>query len=229
MAGQIFELTYAGRRHRLEVNDEGLSRRYEWTVDGSEVVSRKSMDDRITLKPEDAARDAVAGARGRVDVRAGLTGVRRATLVVDGNEVDLVPEAGSAAARREERIRAHPNRHLVLHTTAAIAKVLIPILGIGLVLSWLPDWDLPGIPLPDIDLPSIPWPSIDLPSIPWPDWELPSWVRTILDKAKYVWPVLLAFGLAQHEVKRRRQQDQRRAKAADRDGTDEKDSAEQAD
>lgn len=219
MAGQNFELRYAGRSHRLEVSDEGLSRRYVWMVDDSEVVSHKTVDDRFALKPVDEARTTVPGARGRIDVRAGLTGVKRATLNVDGVEVDLVPEAGSAAARREERIRVHPRRHLVLHTTAAVAKVLIPLLGIGLVISWLPDWDLPGIPLPDVDLPSIPWPSIDLPSIPWPDWELPSWMRSVLDKLKYVWPVLLAFGIAQHEVKRRRDQDKRRSEVATGDAT----------
>lgn len=227
MAGQNFELRYAGRDHRLEVSDEGLSRRYVWTVGGSEVVSHTSMDDRLTLRPADDARINVPGARGGIEVRAGLTGVKRATLEVDGVEVDLVPEAGSAAARREERIRAHPGRHLVLHTTAALAKVLIPLLGVGLVISWLPDWDLPRIPVPDVDLPSVPWPSIDLPSIPWPDWELPAWVRSVLDKVKYVWPVLLAAGIAQHEVKRRREQDRRRAALTTRDGDDEARTGEQ--
>lgn len=210
MARQNFELTHAGRTHRVDVTDAGLSREYVWTCDGDELSRRKSMDDRLKLKAVKGSPDTL----GEIHVRAGLTGVKRATLVAHGIEVDLVPEAGSAAARREERLRQHPRRHLVLHTTAALAKVLIPLLGIGLVLSWLPDWDLPRLPLPDIDLPNIPWPSIDLPSIPWPDWELPSWVRAILDKAKYVWPVLLAIGLAHHEVKRRREQDARRTELA---------------
>ena len=214
MAGQNFELRYAGRDHRVEVTDTGMSRRYVWTCDGDEVATHTSIDDRLTLKPTDAARATVPGARGEVQVRAGLIGVKRATLVVDAVEIDLVPEEGSAAARREERIRAHPRRHLVLHTTAALARVLIPLLGVGFLVSWLPDWNLPGIPVPGVDLPSIPWPSIDLPAIPWPDWKAPGWLRAVLDKAKYVWPVLLAIGIARHEVKRRRQQDARRSAMA---------------
>ncbi|CAN7315861.1 hypothetical protein [Knoellia sp. LjRoot47] len=216
MSGQTFEIAYAGHTHRVVVTDSGLAREYVWTCDGVEVARRQSLDDRVTLTPKsppgsEPETGAQSGEIGKIRVRAGFTGVRRATLVIAGTEVDLVPEAGSAAARREERVRAHPRRHVALHTTAALAKVLIPVLGIGLVISWLPSIDLPRIPWPDIDLPSLPWPSIDLPSLPRPDWELPSWVRWVLDKVKYVWPVLLAFGIAQHEVRRRRDQDQRRS------------------
>lgn len=214
MAGQNFELRYAGRDHRVEVADAGMSRLYAWSCNGDEIATHKSMDDRVTLKPTDPARATVPGARGEIQIRAGLTGVKRATLVVDAVEIDLVPEAGSAAARREQRIREHPQRHLILHTTAALARVLIPLLGVGLLLSWLPDWNLPGLPVPDVDLPSIPLPSIDLPAIPWPDWEAPGWLRAVLDKAKYVWPVLLAIGIARNEVTRRREQDERRSRVA---------------
>ncbi len=74
-------------------------------------------------------------------------------------------------------------------------------------------WPTIAIPWPDWNLPSIPWPSIPWPSIPWPDWdlpELPAWLKALLEKLKYVWPVVLAFGLAHAEVKRRRRQDERR-------------------
>ena len=93
--------------------------------------------------------------------------------------------------------------------------VLLPLLALWLLaqISW------PAIPWPDWDLPSIPWPDWDLPSIPWPDWdlpELPAWMRELLDKAKYVVPVLVAFALARAEVRRRRTQDERK-RSADRD------------
>ena len=96
-------------------------------------------------------------------------------------------------------------------TAGAVAKVVVPIL-LGLLavrfvvdLPW-PDWRIPWpdweIPWPEIPWPEIPWPSVDLPS-----WELPAWVGWIVDKLKYVGPVVLAFVLARGEVRRRRKQD----------------------
>ena len=40
------------------------------------------------------------------------------------------------------------------------------------------------------------------------------WLRWLLDKAKYVWPVVLAYVLARAEIKRRREQERRRAEQA---------------
>ena len=45
----------------------------------------------------------------------------------------------------------------------------------------------------------------------WPDWSLPGWVREVLDKAKYVLPVIIAFVLARAEIRRRRTQDELKA------------------
>ncbi len=73
-----------------------------------------------------------------------------------------------------------------------------------------PDWNLPDLPSPD--LPDLPSPN--LPDIPFPDVTLPGWLRWILDHAHYVVPILIAFGLAQAEVKRRRKQDELRAQRA---------------
>ena len=73
----------------------------------------------------------------------------------------------------------------------------------------------PHLPLPNLpDLPEIPWP--DLPSVPLPDLpdlpdvQVPDWLRWILDKAKYVWPVVIAYVLARGEIRRRREQDRKR-------------------
>jgi hypothetical protein len=43
---------------------------------------------------------------------------------------------------------------------------------------------------------------------------LPGWLRWVLEHSKYVVPILVAFGLAQAEVKRRRKQDELRAERA---------------
>ena len=96
---------------------------------------------------------------------------------------------------------------------AAAAGALAAVLGLWLLsrihIPW-PDWHL-RLPWPHIDWPDVPWPDI---AIPWPDWQapsLPEWLRELMAKLKYVWPVLLAAGLAHAEVRRRRQQDEQKA------------------
>lgn len=72
-----------------------------------------------------------------------------------------------------------------------------------------------GLVVPELDDGQLSWPHIDWPDLPWPDWQVPSlpdWLRELMAKLKYLWPVLLAAGLAHAEVRRRRQQDMRKAR-----------------
>ncbi|GAB2866088.1 hypothetical protein [Nocardioides pacificus] len=240
---QRWELTVEGREHRVDIRVAGLSRELTWYVDGVEVVRRKSSDDKVRLvPPEDAAppglpdlavavRCSTFGGPRRVTLfsadegdggAAEGTAAAQAALGLGG--LDLLPEPGSRAARREEMIRLHPQRYLLLRTAGGVATVVVPlVLGLLAVrfavsLPW-PSIPWPDIPLPSIPWPSIPWPEIPWPEIPWPDWSLPSWqlpgwLRWILDHAKYVWPVVLAAVLARGEVNRRRKQDALRTAAA---------------
>jgi len=115
--------------------------------------------------------------------------------------VPLEPEPGSRAARREQFKRERPGLYAARHVAKAVGKVLMPLLGIGLLLNLLPEIsidipiDLPAIPFPD--LPSIPFPDIDLP-------ELPGWVKAILEAAKYWGPILVAIVIAVREWRKRR-------------------------
>ena len=208
------------REHVLEIDEAGLKRRLTWLVDGEQVATATTSDERVVLDGE------AAGALGvRLPTFTGPA--RRVTLHEDEvrahagvGGTDLDPEAGSKAAAREEWIRAHPHLHTARRTAVAVARVGAPFVVLWLLsrivvdIPW-PDVDLPSLPLPDLpripwpDLPSIPWPDIDLPSIPWPD--VPGWVETA---AKLLGPVLLAFVLARGEVRRRRQQDERKRAAA---------------
>ena len=217
-----------GRSHVLEIADAGLGRRLTWTVDGEEVASRKTSDEKVVLD---------AGDTGAVGVRLPMFvgPARRVTLYDDEvrahtglGGLDLDPEPGSKGAEREEWIRAHPHLHTARQTVAAAAGVVVPLVVLWLLARFavpaIPWPDLPSIPWPDLpsipwpDLPSIPWP--DLPSIRWPDlgwpWfslpDVPQWVR---DAAKFVGPVVLAFFLARGEIRRRRKQDERKADATD--------------
>ena len=208
------------REHVVEITEAGLARRLTWLVDGEEVATKKTSEDRAVLDGEGV---------GAVGVRLPrLTGpARRVTLFEDEARAhtglggtDLDPEPGTRAAAREEWIRAHPHQHTARRTAVAVAGVVGPLLlfwllsRIVVAVPW-PDVDLPSIPWPDLpgipwpDLPAIPWPDVDLPSIPWPD--VPDWVETA---AKLVGPVLLAFLLARGEVRRRHQQDERKRAAA---------------
>lgn len=220
---QVWTLEHEGSTHRVEAG--GSARHHvRWFVDGDLLAEKKELADKVTVKPEDD--DA-----GQLVVRFSGTGApRRATLYGADEDaqaatglggVDLVPEEGSKAAAYEDKIREHPTRYALIATAGGVAKVVVPIL-VGLLvvrfavnLPWS-DWNLPDLPsIPTPDLPSIPWPSIPWPDLP--DVSVPGWVQWLLDKVKYVWPVVLAYVLARAEIKRRRQQDERRQQQGSED------------
>jgi len=221
---QTWELVIDGRAHLVEVHGS-VNRRIEWYVDGELVGTEKSSEDRIQVK-SDGERDL-----GSIGVFfSGLGRPRRATYFDAGQQgdlkalagvggLDLVPEEGSKAAAYEDRVRAHPTSYALLAAGGGVAKVVVPILLALLVarfavsIPW-PDWNLPSIPTPD--LPSIPWPDIPWPSIPWPDVSVPGWVEWVLDKVKYVWPIVLAIVIARTEIQRRRKQDELRQQRLER-------------
>jgi hypothetical protein len=138
-------------------------------------------------------------------------------LVSRAGETWFTPPEGSRAARRERLARRYPRLYASRHVAAAVAKVLLPLLGIGALIRMpKPDIDLPEVNLPDppdLPRPRIPWPDIDLPSIPWPDVALPGWVQAILQTAKYWGPITAAVFIAVQEHQRRKRQ---REKAAER-------------
>ncbi|MCC6831846.1 MAG: hypothetical protein IT200_10920 [Thermoleophilia bacterium] len=208
-------LIHDGHEHVVEIADAGLGKRLTWSVDGEEVASRRTGDQRVVLEDDRA---------GAVGVRLpALTGpARRVTLHPAGGElppaaaaraglggIDLDPEPGSAAAARDAWIRAHPRWHVVRRAAAAAVGIAVPLLAVWLLsrfalprIPW-PDWSLPDPPLPD--LPDIPW-----PEVPWPDWDLPAWVHAVIDAARFAGPVVIAVVLAVAEIRRRRRHDARR-------------------
>ncbi len=195
---QVWTLTVSGAAHRVEATP-GVRHFAEWYVDGERVAARGGMEGKLRLTSED---------HGTLEVRyGGLGGPRRATL----GGLDLEPEPGSPAARFEDRVRGRPHLYAAVQTAGGVARVVVPILltllAVRFALSF--DWpDLPDLPSPDLpDLPDLP----SLPGIPLPDVTLPGWVRWVLEHAKYVGPILVAWWLARAEIKRRREQDALRA------------------
>jgi len=222
-----------GVEHRVEVSGS-FSRTIRWYVDDRLVAETTSSDDTVRLEPGDrsgvragaappglpeqlgpaalgalCARFTALGRARRITwyEPEGVPSASARALLGTGG-IDLDPEPGSAAARREDRIRQHPRRHAALAVAVGVCKVVLPLVLGALAIRFAvslprPDWDLPSIPFPSVDLPSIPWPDVDLP-----DWEVPGWVSWLADKVQFVWPVLLAAGLVRADITRRRTQDE---------------------
>ncbi len=111
-------------------------------------------------------------------------------------------------ARRRQLELEKPGLFAARHVGKGVGKAVLALIGIGVVLRFLP-----AIPLPD--LPRIPLPSIDLPEIPWPDLPdlpaVPGWIAAIVATAKIWGPILAGLVLAVREYRRHRA---RRAQAA---------------
>ena len=227
---QVYEMVIDGRRHRVETSvGDGWSNSATWWVDDEELATAKSStaDNLYLVADEDhELADEVGAVRARFTtlskpVRAtwfeGDRSAAEAKAQVGVGGLDLVPEPGSPAAVREDRMRARPRLYAARHVLVGVGKVVIPILLAALAARFVvsipwPDWDLPSIPWPDWDLPSIPWPSLDLPAIPWPDWTVPGWLVWILDHLKYILPILAGLLFARAEISRRQHQDAERAR-----------------
>lgn len=219
-------LTWESAEHAVEIDDAGLGRRITWTIDGEEIATTKTSDDKVVLDGHERGAIAVRlptfiGPARRVTWWDGDTELGAAAAALTGiGGVDLDPEPGSKAAVREEWIRAHPRKYAAQRTAVAVAGVAVPLIMLWLLaqipipeIDW-PDWDI-NIPWPDFPWPDIPWPTISLPEFSLFDFTVPEWVKAVADKAKYVWPVVLAAVLANREVARRRRQDERKRQTDD--------------
>lgn len=231
--GQGWSLSWASREHRV-ITDPAASDKVVWIVDGEvAATSDEGGSDTAVLTPEDRHLGALAVRRGYFGDATRVTwyppeeegrrlGARTAARLGHGG-IDLLPDAGSPAAAREEDARRHPVRTGARRVVSSAAKVVLPIAGVWVMLQLagllgrIPLPDLPSIPWPD--LPNISWP--DLPNIPWPDlpdlptWHEPAWVARVARVAPYVVPVLVGLAVAYAEYRRRRAQDRRRAAAVE--------------
>lgn len=119
--------------------------------------------------------------------------ITRAELVAPDGPIRLAPQAGSAAARREQLERERPGVYAARHVAKGVAQALAAVIGIGFLIRLLPDISLP------FDLPELPLPDIDPPSLAPPDW-----LAAIL-ASKAIWlPVILGLVIALREWRRRR-------------------------
>lgn len=151
--------------------------------------------------------------------------------------VQLVPPAGTAAARHVDRMQRHPTLTALTPIITAAVRIFlmfIPAFLFALVL-WsfrLPSWSFPQIPWPSIpwppswwpsfSLPRIPWPSIPWPPSWWPEWSLPipEWLRRIMAfVAEYHRAILIAVGavlLSRRYLRRNHARNKRRTQTTQR-------------
>lgn len=192
---------------RIDLRPKGWTSdgKYQLLVDGEVVAEAKPKDAKVEVR------------HGSLKVRAKLAwheqSIRWAEVAVEGGEaLPLDPEPGSRQAKLEAYAAKHPKLYAACHVAAGIGQVVIPLLGIGLALSFLPSISVPS---PDVSLPSIhiPFPDIDLPDLP--DLPaLPGWIETLVESIKFVFPVLLGLGFAYREYKRRQDAAEKKNRAA---------------
>lgn len=203
-----FGTDISGRR--IDIRPKGWTSdgKYELLLDGEVVSETKPKNGRVEVS------------HGDVTVKAKLTtfeqSIRWAEATVgEGESVPLDPEPGSRQAKLEEYAVSHPKLYAARHVVVGIGKVVIPILGVGLVFNLLPSF---SVPTPDVSLPSfsIPFPEIHLPDLP----ALPGWVQTVADSLKFVTPVLIGVWLARREYIRRKETEEKKKRAAQGDSAD---------
>lgn len=242
MVGERWSIRHDGRLHEVHVRRRLVNVVVEWRVDGELVSRTEDVDSSLVLTPEEG-HDPTLGAVG-VKTPTLLKATRRVVLRPPGGDFDdeepdgegpddeepdarvalllsfndgthdLVPDAGTRGARRQQWIVDHPVLFMWAELLTAgrgmvgvllLTTVVLPLLE-HLVPS--PDIDVPSVAVPDLPtlpLPSIPWPDISLPSIPGPDW--------LWDVTKLVVVVAVAWLLSRREVKRLRAEMARRSAA----------------
>jgi hypothetical protein len=216
---QRWSLILHGQSHRVEV-EGSVMRTTRWYIDDDLVATKRSGKGTVLLGSASMTGCAIELELGvlrsawRATVFEGEDHAVVKELVATGTEgVDLEPEQGSPAARREQHIREHTWRHTTIAAAVGVMRVIAPlVMGLlvvrfALTLPW-PQWSVawPHLDMPRIPLPDIPWPGVHLPN-----WEPPQWARLVARTMRYGWPVLLALVVARIEIDRRREQDARRA------------------
>jgi hypothetical protein len=93
---------------------------------------------------------------------------------------DMVRNAHERVAKLE---RERPRLYAARHVAKGVGQVLLPLIGIGLAVRFLP-------------LPDLPRPTLDVPELPPPDISVPGWLAAILGTAKFWGPVLAGLLVA---------------------------------
>lgn len=216
---QRWSLIVHGQSHRVEV-EGSVMRTTRWYIDDDLVATKRSGKGNVVLGSASLTGCAIELELGvlrsawRATLFEGEDHAVVKELVATGTEgVDLEPEQGSPAARREQHIREHPWRHTTIAAAVGVMRVVAPlVMGLlvvrfALTLPW-PQW---SVPWPHLDMPRIPLPDIPWSGVHLPNWEPPQWARWVTRTMRYGWPVLLALLVARVEIDRRREQDARRA------------------
>ena len=192
MAPATFTTQHRGQQVAVVPDSLWERDRIRLLVDGEEVAETKANGPKTVLAGEDFEIRAVTPLWGGSVLRAEL-------VPADGGEpLRLEPEPGTRAARRARFEREHPRLYAARHVVKGAAQVAVALIGLSLLLRFLPSIPLPDIDLPRLDLPDIPWPDIPLPHL-----EVPQWLQEILKSKPYWLPVVIGIFVARAELRRR--------------------------
>ena len=177
------------------------------------VVRRRRAGRREEVdRREGPARVAGRPARGPLLAPWARRGARRSSRRRCRRSSTWCPTPDSAAARYEDKVRAHPDRYAAIQTVGGVAQgrradraddAAGPLRLSRCRASWHPVPDLPS-PAHAPTCRRIP--------LPRPARREPARLGRAgsSTNSHYVWPVVLAFVLARAEIRRRRQQDEKR-------------------
>ncbi len=217
-----YTLVHNGRRLEVEVSSAGLTNSARLLVDGRQVDARQaSIADRTTLQWGDRM---VVLAWGWLPGSVASCVLREEQTTGDAvpqiDDTPLDPPAGSYAASIVKLQHEQPALYASRHVALATVKVLIPLLGIGALLTaLLPQFDILWIE--DIGAFVRSWvrelgafvrsllPSLDIPFFGRPEWlpriagtTLGGWIKWVVGWAKWVVPIAIALGVAVEEWQR---------------------------
>lgn len=189
-----YTLEHTGHCLEVEPVEVGLSHIARLFVDGELKDEQKARNERARLQAGDYTVRIRWNGFGQV-TQCVLVEKRANSEGQQGQETHFEPPPGTRAARLAKLERERPLLYASRHVLWAVLRTLLPLLGIGALLTTF---------LPRVDLSWLPQPIYDEFFGPPPAWITPILDSPIFQVAKWGLPILIAILIAVSEVEKRR-------------------------
>lgn len=185
-----YSLEHKGQRLEVEASDIGLGHKALLFIDGELRDERRAQDQRAELHTDGFTVRITWGDFG---------GVKTCALVGTADQVPNLPFApppGSRAARQAQFARKQPALYAARHLVKPVLQALVPLLGVGAILTAL---------LPRIDWRWLPPFIRDKLLSNGPDWLEPILASPVFQMGKWLIPIVLTLFVALDEYKKHRE------------------------